>query len=121
MSGQRTLLLNCTLADPLDDGPGRGSAVPWDIDGAYMLPALTNMHARATLRAGATTVRLDRRRQRRLPEMLPRQVPAPALPPVGCRFRPPCPHALDRCTDEPPLLHVGSRAAARWLVDEKER
>jgi oligopeptide/dipeptide ABC transporter ATP-binding protein len=58
---------------------------------------------------------------RRLPEALPGEVPDPARPPVGCRFRPRCPHAFDRCTDEPPLLGIGSRAAACWLVDEKRR
>jgi peptide/nickel transport system ATP-binding protein len=55
--------------------------------------------------------------RRRLPEALPGEVPDPARPPAGCRFRPRCPHAFDRCFDEPPLLEVGSRAAACWLVD----
>jgi oligopeptide/dipeptide ABC transporter ATP-binding protein len=58
---------------------------------------------------------------RRVPESLPGEVPDPARPPVGCRFRPRCPHAFERCTDEPPLLGAGSRAAACWLVDEKGR
>src|SRR3954451_5442907 len=107
---ERTLLLNCTLVDPLDDAPWPGGAVlvedgriaaagdredvvaaagdaeAWDLGGAYLLPGLMNMHvhlglvlpgmtdlvgevpaaralrmaenARATLRAGVTTVRL---------------------------------------------------------------
>jgi peptide/nickel transport system ATP-binding protein len=59
--------------------------------------------------------------RRRLPEALPGEVPDPARPPVGCRFRPRCPHAFDRCMEEPPLLDIGSRAAACWLVDEKGR
>jgi oligopeptide/dipeptide ABC transporter ATP-binding protein len=59
--------------------------------------------------------------KRRLPEALPGEVPDPARPPVGCRFRPRCSHAFDRCTDEPPLLEVGARAAACWLVDEERR
>ncbi|HEY3542596.1 MAG TPA: ABC transporter ATP-binding protein [Gaiellaceae bacterium] len=59
--------------------------------------------------------------KRRLPEALPGEVPDPARPPVGCRFRPRCPHAFDRCVDEPPLLGVGARAAACWLVDEERR
>ena len=29
--------------------------------------------------------------------------------------------SIDRCTDEPPLLEVGARAAACWLVDEERR
>jgi peptide/nickel transport system ATP-binding protein len=28
------------------------------------------------------------------------------LPPKGCRFAPRCPHKLDRCADEPPLIEV---------------
>jgi oligopeptide/dipeptide ABC transporter ATP-binding protein len=59
--------------------------------------------------------------RRRLPDTLPGEVPDPANPPVGCRFRPRCPHAFDRCIDEPPLLAVGARAAACWLVDERGR
>ena len=59
--------------------------------------------------------------KRRLPEALPGEVPDPARPPLGCRFRPRCSHAFDRCTDEPPLLEVGARAAACWLVDEERR
>jgi oligopeptide/dipeptide ABC transporter ATP-binding protein len=59
--------------------------------------------------------------KRRLPEALPGEVPDPARPPLGCRFRPRCPHAFERCTDEPPLLEVGGRAAACWLVDEERR
>src|SRR5690242_4176052 len=110
VSGPRTLLLNCTLVDPHDDAPRRGCAVlvhgeriaavgdyddlaaaagdaaMWDLDGAYVLPGLMNMHvhlglvlpgmtdlvgevpaaralrmaqnARETLQAGVTTVRL---------------------------------------------------------------
>jgi imidazolonepropionase-like amidohydrolase len=110
VSAPRTLLLNSTLVDPLDDAPRRGSAVlvedgriaavgeqdelaaaagdcvAWDLDGAYLLPGLMNMHvhfglvlpgmtdligevpaaralrmaqnAREALRAGVTTVRL---------------------------------------------------------------
>jgi imidazolonepropionase-like amidohydrolase len=110
VSGQRALLANCTLIDPVDDAPRRGCAVlvedgriaavgdpdelaasagdaaVWDLDGAYLLPGLMNMHvhlglvlpgmtdllgevpaaralrmaenARAALRAGVTTVRL---------------------------------------------------------------
>jgi peptide/nickel transport system ATP-binding protein len=59
--------------------------------------------------------------KRRLPEALPGEVPDPARPPVGCRFSPRCPHAFERCVEEPPLLERGARAAACWLVDEKRR
>jgi peptide/nickel transport system ATP-binding protein len=57
----------------------------------------------------------------------PRQVLAgiPGSPPdlravpAGCAFRPRCPHALDRCAvDDPVLLGLpGDRAAACWLHD----
>ena len=59
--------------------------------------------------------------KRRLPEALPGEVPDPARPPVGCRFRPRCPHAFDRCVEEPPLLERGARAAACWLVEDERR
>jgi imidazolonepropionase-like amidohydrolase len=68
VSAQRTLLVNCTLVDPLDDAPKPGCAVlveddrivevgdadeliaaagdaaVWDLDGAHLLPGLMNMH-----------------------------------------------------------------------------
>ena len=43
---------------------------------------------------------------------------------VGCRFRPRCPVAFDRCVDEPGLLPIGpakGRAAACWHVDDQPR
>jgi peptide/nickel transport system ATP-binding protein len=56
---------------------------------------------------------------RRLPEALPGEVPDPARPPGGCRFRLRCPHAFARCSDDPPLFERGERAAACWLLDER--
>jgi peptide/nickel transport system ATP-binding protein/oligopeptide transport system ATP-binding protein len=46
--------------------------------------------------------RLDQERPERLPQI---QGAPPSLiaPPTGCRFRPRCPHAFDKCT-EPPAL-----------------
>ena len=32
------------------------------------------------------------------------EVPSPANPPTGCYFHPRCPHAIDRCSTEPPTL-----------------
>ncbi len=32
------------------------------------------------------------------------EVPSPANPPSGCYFHPRCPHAVDRCRTDPPLL-----------------
>ncbi len=41
-------------------------------------------------------------------------------PPVGCRFAPRCPFAIDRCRREapPPLMLDGGRMAACWRHDE---
>jgi oligopeptide/dipeptide ABC transporter ATP-binding protein len=57
--------------------------------------------------------------RRRIPDALPGEVPDPSSPPPGCRFRPRCPHAFERCLEEPPLEPVGSRAAACWLTAER--
>lgn len=38
-------------------------------------------------------------------------------PPQGCRFRPRCPQAMDKCLEEPPLVAAGNEhRAACWLV-----
>jgi hypothetical protein len=45
-------------------------------------------------------------------------------PPEGCKFRPRCPHAFGRCTDEPELKsRVGLRGHEDrcWLSVEKKR
>jgi oligopeptide/dipeptide ABC transporter ATP-binding protein len=56
----------------------------------------------------------------RLPDDLPGEVPDPSRPPSGCRFRPRCPHAFDRCDQPPPLLDLeGGRGAACWLQTER--
>jgi oligopeptide/dipeptide ABC transporter ATP-binding protein len=54
-----------------------------------------------------------------MPEVLPGEVPDPARPPGGCRFNPRCPHTMDVCTQDEPLLRtVGDdRLAACWLLD----
>jgi peptide/nickel transport system ATP-binding protein len=51
-----------------------------------------------------------------MPAALPGEVPDPARPPHGCRFRPRCPHSFDRCEDEPPLeAAYPAREVACWL------
>ncbi|MGH3448355.1 MAG: ABC transporter ATP-binding protein, partial [Nocardioidaceae bacterium] len=52
-----------------------------------------------------------------LPAVLSGEVPDPARPPAGCRFRPRCPHAMDKCWKDPPLFELGGRTAACWLAD----
>ncbi|MEU6265191.1 ABC transporter ATP-binding protein [Saccharopolyspora shandongensis] len=43
-------------------------------------------------------------------------VPNLAALPTGCRFRPRCPHASERCEEMPPLMSIGSRGSSRcWL------
>jgi oligopeptide/dipeptide ABC transporter ATP-binding protein len=50
------------------------------------------------------------------------EVPSPLNPPAGCRFHPRCPHAMDRCSQEEPLLapHEG-RAVACHLYTASAR
>lgn len=41
--------------------------------------------------------------------------------PAGCRFHPRCPYAISECGEsEPPLLNLGDRRAACWLLDDPE-
>jgi oligopeptide/dipeptide ABC transporter ATP-binding protein len=38
-------------------------------------------------------------------------------PPEGCRFRPRCPLAFERCLEEPPLIALGAGHQSRcWLA-----
>ena len=38
-------------------------------------------------------------------------------PPQGCRFRPRCPHAFEKCLEEPPLVKTGeNHRAACWMI-----
>jgi len=46
-----------------------------------------------------------------LPRALPGEVADPGQPPAGCRFRPRCPHAFDRCGTEPALEGERHRVA----------
>jgi oligopeptide/dipeptide ABC transporter ATP-binding protein len=53
--------------------------------------------------------------------VIPGVVPPPTRWPHGCRFRPRCPYAWDRCHEQPGLLDAGSQRARCWLVEEPER
>jgi peptide/nickel transport system ATP-binding protein len=54
-------------------------------------------------------------RQRRRLAAIEGQLPGPALRPEGCRFRPRCPFAVERCLEEPALMDVGQvHRAACW-------
>jgi oligopeptide/dipeptide ABC transporter ATP-binding protein len=68
--------------------------------------------------------RVDRDRPERLPAIagLP---PSLADRPTGCHFRPRCPHAFDKCPEDPPLEHRGATSPAHrdrcWLDAEAKR
>ncbi|MEX1170813.1 MAG: ABC transporter ATP-binding protein [Chloroflexota bacterium] len=57
--------------------------------------------------------------QRARRTILEGETPDAAHIPTGCRFRPRCPKAFDRCAiEEPPLFDVGEeQAAACWLAE----
>ncbi|MEL6204494.1 MAG: oligopeptide/dipeptide ABC transporter ATP-binding protein [Pseudomonadota bacterium] len=65
----------------------------------------------------ADVPRIDRRRQTYRP--IKGELPSPLNPPKGCHFHPRCPHAIDRCRAEAPVLkHVApGRMSACHLND----
>jgi peptide/nickel transport system ATP-binding protein len=67
--------------------------------------------------------RLDRPKQERLHSI--RGMPPSLInPPEGCKFRPRCPHAFDKCMEEPELIaRVGtpSHLDRCWLTPETKR
>jgi oligopeptide/dipeptide ABC transporter ATP-binding protein len=68
--------------------------------------------------------RLDRERPKRLPS-IPGSPPSLLNPPVGCHFRPRCPHEFDRCAEVPPLAAHVAQASGHldrcWLSVEEKR
>jgi len=48
-------------------------------------------------------------------------VPSPLDWPLGCRFRPRCDYAFDKCVEQPPLLAVDAQEAACWLCQGGRR
>lgn len=66
----------------------------------------------------ASTPRIDPA-QRQQKMMLPGELPSPLAPPPGCSFNNRCPHAIDRCRQEQPLLQpFDSRMVACHRVSE---
>jgi oligopeptide/dipeptide ABC transporter ATP-binding protein len=60
--------------------------------------------------------------ERREEIILPGEVPSPLNPPSGCRFHPRCPHAMDRCAQQEPILaDVRGRLVACHLYDRDVR
>src|SRR5262249_12715126 len=56
--------------------------------------------------------------ERRDEIILAGEVPSPLKPPSGCRFHPPCPHVVERCArDEPMLTDVEGRLVACHLYE----
>ena len=52
------------------------------------------------------------------------EIPSPAAPPSGCRFRTRCPHAQQRCEDEEPVLEgsdTGSRVACHYPLGKNTK
>jgi oligopeptide/dipeptide ABC transporter ATP-binding protein len=68
--------------------------------------------------------RLDRPKQEKL-HSITGSPPSLINAPRGCKFRPRCPHAFDRCTDEPELVNrveVPNHLDRCWLsLDDKRR
>ena len=68
-------------------------------------------------------MRLDRPRSVRLAQ-IKGQPPSLIEPPEGCKFRPRCPHAFDKCTQHPDLAARGSDSSHTdrcWLDAERKR
>ena len=67
--------------------------------------------------------RIDRPRAERLAQIRG-QPPSLIAPPQGCHFRPRCPHAFDRCTENPGLEPRGGGQGQLdrcWLSPERKR
>lgn len=48
-------------------------------------------------------------------------VPSPINPPSGCHFHPRCPHKMDICSKERPVLKgAGGHQASCWLLDKNQ-
>jgi len=61
----------------------------------------------------------DVARRKRVFTPIQGEIPSPLNPPTGCAFHPRCPHAMERCKREEPLLRevAGGHQAACHLLD----
>ncbi len=83
-----------------------------DVRAAFRLP----LHP-YTAGLQASLPKLGERRERL--RVIAGAVPNAAAFPSGCRFRPRCPIAIDRCQEEPPLANVAPGRWSRcWRADE---
>jgi peptide/nickel transport system ATP-binding protein/oligopeptide transport system ATP-binding protein len=48
-------------------------------------------------------------------------VPSPLEWPEGCRFRPRCDYAFEKCEQQPPLFPVDAQQSACWLCEQGRR
>jgi len=48
-------------------------------------------------------------------------VPSPLEWPTGCRFRPRCDYAFEKCVEHPPLFDIAPQASACWLCESGRR
>jgi len=48
-------------------------------------------------------------------------VPSPLDWPEGCRFRPRCDYAFDKCIEQPPLFSIDEQRSACWLCESGRR
>lgn len=53
------------------------------------------------------------------PKSIPGAPPDLTQPPEGCRFRPRCPYAFEKCTEDPPAFGTDQKAAC-WLPEVQE-
>jgi len=49
------------------------------------------------------------------PDFIVGRPPSLITPPVGCRFAERCPKRFSRCTEEPPVTHLGDSLVKCWL------